>query len=49
VTLQELVSDTEVNSMRLVALFKCKPVWCKLALPDDKGGYRLNSAILSSG
>ena len=44
---QQLLQEIEAGSMRLVDLFKYKPVWRQLVQTDGDGRYRLNAAMLS--
>lgn len=44
---QKILTEVEASSMRLVDLFKYKPVWRQLIEADGNGGYRLNTAMLS--
>lgn len=43
---QQLLHDADAGSMRLVDLFKYKPVWRELVQSDGSGKYRLNILIL---
>jgi len=44
---QKILNEVESSSMRLVDLFKYKPVWRQLIETDGNGGFRLNTAMLS--
>ena len=44
---KQLLDEAGAATMRLVDLFKRKPVWRQLILADGKGRYRLNSDFLS--
>lgn len=43
---QNLLHDADAGSMRLVDLFKYKPVWRELVQSDGSGKYRLNCRSL---
>jgi hypothetical protein len=42
-----LLADSGAATMRLIDLFKRKPVWRQLIIADGKGCYRLNPQLLS--
>jgi len=44
---QKILNEVDSSSMRLVDLFKYKPVWRQLIETDGNGGFRLNAAMLS--
>jgi hypothetical protein len=44
---QQLLTEAKADSMRLVDLFRHKPVWRQLVETNGNGGYRLNMAMLS--
>jgi hypothetical protein len=43
---QQLLTEADANSMRLVDLFRHKPVWRQLVESNGAGGYRLNVMML---
>lgn len=43
-----LLAKSGAATMRLIDLFKRKPVWRQLVIADGKGCYRLNAELLSS-
>jgi len=44
---KRLLDDAGATTMRLIDLFKRKPAWRRLVLPDGKGRYRLSADFLS--
>ncbi len=44
---KRLLDEVDAATMRLIDLFKRKPAWRKLIVPDGKGRYRLNVEVLS--
>ena len=44
---QQLLTEAKANSLRLVDLFRHKPVWRQLVEANGNGGYRLNVTMLS--
>ena len=44
---KRLLDEADAATMRLVDLFKRKPVWRRLVMADGKGRYRLNTDFLS--
>jgi hypothetical protein len=44
---QQLLTEAKANSLRLVDLFRHKPVWRQLIEANGNGGYRMNVTMLS--